>query len=109
MTILPTYEEVADALEAADWIYAKTMPQWPHEYTLRRAWTQPLPFEAVVQFIYDNGYRELFEPTGNTFVRLNVGPRKYWPMNAPAAETILINRALRDPRNNFDADPTIDD
>lgn len=86
-----TFEEVSAALLASNWIFAKTMPQWPHWYTLRKDWTQPVDFEAVVQYIRDHGYQEKFYT--RTMTRLNVGKHKYWSMGAPLNETILINRA----------------
>lgn len=85
--------DVGRALVAeSDWIYAKTMPQWPHWYTLRKNWRSNVDFEGVVQFIRDFGYQERFG--SRTFLRLNINGMKYWSMGAPVQETILINRAV---------------
>jgi hypothetical protein len=53
------------------WRYAKTMPQWPHEYTVRR-FDDPREdqglFEEAVAF---NGEPRMFEPTGKSSVYLD--------------------------------------
>src|SRR4051794_26384086 len=90
----PTFEEVSAALLASEWTFAKTMPQWPHWYTLRKHWSQPVDFEAVVQYIRDHGYQEKFYT--RTMTRLNVVDYKYWSMGAALNDTILINRAKVD-------------
>lgn len=91
-TISGTYfDMVARALQSASYVFAKTMPMAPHWYTLRERWTQPEPFEAVVQFIRDHGEKERYGKA--TYIKLQVGSYKYWTMGAPLSETILINRA----------------
>lgn len=96
-----TFDQVAHTLiQECDWIFAKTMPQWPHHYTLRKNWTSALDFEEVVQFIRDHGYREKFQRTWYT--RLNVNGLKYWSMGAPLPATILINRAVIDAPSPYD-------
>lgn len=85
------FSQVAEALERRRWIYAKTMPQCPHWYCLRKEWRIELPFEQVVQYIRDVGYWEKYGR--NRYMRLNVNGYKYWSMGAPLPATILINRA----------------
>lgn len=98
-----TFERVAGALvEECRWIFAKTMPQWPHWYTLRKEWTSEVPFEAVAQFIREYGYREKFKPSGGVYMRLNINGMKYWTMGAPLPITILINRAELDRPQPYD-------
>jgi len=86
------------------WRYAKTMPQWPHEYTVRR-YDDPQEdqtvFEEAVAFIRAHGERRTFEPTGESSVYFDIDERQYWTMGAPVAETIIINRALLDRRERF--------
>lgn len=85
------FDMVGRALLDAEYRFAKTMPEHPHWYTLRKTWDDHDLFEGVVQFIYDNGYREKF---GRAYYkRLDVNGMKYWCMNAPPPKTILINRA----------------
>ena len=86
------------------WHYAKTMPQWPHEHTVRR-FEDPRQdqavFEQAIAFIRANGGRRRFEPTGKISVYLDVDGRQYWTMGAPIEETIIINRAWLDWRERL--------
>jgi hypothetical protein len=82
-----------------DWRYAKTMPQWPHEYTVRRfddSQDAQALFEAAVRLIRTQGESRIFAPTSRTSVYLDVDGRQYWTMGAPIEETIIINRAWLD-------------
>lgn len=89
---MPTLDDVARALIRHRWIFAKTMPKTPHWYTLRKEWTAPPEFEAVVQFIRDKGYQTRYG--GRFYTCFNLNGYKYWSMGAPLPETILINRAV---------------
>ena len=50
-----TPQELTKHLEAHDYRFAKTMPQIPHYYTLRKNWADGKVFEEVVQAIRDLG------------------------------------------------------
>ena len=75
--------------------FAKTMPQNPHAYTLRKNWEDGELFEAVVQFIRDNGQKEFWGwgRARRPYMYYYFDGYKYWTMGAPLHETILINRA----------------
>lgn len=81
------------------WRFAKTMPQWPHEYTVRRhddpAEDQKL-FEEAVAFVRAHGEVRTFEPTGSRYVYFDVDGQQYWTMGAPIHETTILNRAWLD-------------
>jgi len=83
--------DVAPLLEAASYQFAKTMPETPHEYTLRRKWNNDKAFDEVVTFIRKHGKEEQFMNV--TYIYLYHNGYKYWTMGAPIPETILINRA----------------
>jgi hypothetical protein len=68
------------------------MPQWPHEYTLRKNAPNEEEFLWLVAFIRDQGYDERFGKSA-TYIYLNIDGWKYWSMGAPVPDTILINRA----------------
>lgn len=80
------------------WQYAKTMPQWPHEYTIR-SWMPRLEqqFEAIVRFIRDNGEVRHWPNASrnpryhNTY--LEIDGWQYWTMGEPIKETTVLNRA----------------
>lgn len=85
------------------WIFAKTMPQNPHEYTLRKHWENEDDFVEAVELIRQYGYKTKFK--GNTYTQFNVLGHFYWSMGAPVPITILINRACtdKDIKNPYDA------
>ena len=83
-------ERVTRDLAGVRWIFAKTMPENPHEYTLRREWASDADFVRAVLFIREHGYQNLFE--GRWYTQLDIGEHTYWTMGAPVEETILINR-----------------
>jgi hypothetical protein len=73
------------------WTFARTMPQNPHEYTLRRDTTNDV-FDAAVRYIREHGVIELF--WGKRYRSLFFDDHKYWTMGEPVAGTVLINRKL---------------
>lgn len=101
-----TYPQIAEALLNSTFTFAKTMPQIPHFYTLRKDWQQAIPFEDVVQFIRDHGYVQKFGKTPYTYLEVN--GLRYWTMGAPLSETILINRAKSPANRSGDYDALAD-
>ncbi len=80
------------------WQFAKTMPQWPHEYTVRE-WRPDLnrEFAAFVDLIRTEGIAKPW-PRDSATPRyhhpyLEVDGWEYWSMGAPIPETTVINRA----------------
>jgi hypothetical protein len=81
------------------WQFAKTMPQWPHEYTVR-AWRPDLEREFVdfVLLIRRGGVvkpwpRDASSPRYR-LTYLELDGWEHWTMGAPVPETTVINRAL---------------
>ena len=85
------YREVSELLEAAAWIYAKSMPQWPHEYTLRKTWEEDDQYARVFRYIHEHGYDRKFYR--KTFRSLIVGDYYYWPMTDDINKSLLMNRS----------------
>jgi hypothetical protein len=71
------------------WIFARTMPGNPHEYTLRRE-APGKGFDAAVRYVRGHGALESF--AGKPYKVLHFQGRIYWTMGAELADTILINR-----------------
>src|SRR5262245_52995992 len=90
-----SFDDVAAVLLSKEWRFAKTMPQHPHWYTLRKDWQDEAEFEAVVQFIRDRGYKRRWGRA--TYTYLDIDGMQYWTMGAALASTILINRAQISP------------
>ncbi len=92
--------DVAERLEKARWIFARTMPENPHEYTLRKEWQDDEEFIEVVKAIRMHGRKELFK--GQEYIYFYVNGYKYWTMGAPLNKTILINRAVAKYHTSYD-------
>tara|TARA_R100000664_G_C2698958_1_gene100050 strand:+ start:391 stop:663 length:273 start_codon:yes stop_codon:yes gene_type:complete len=82
--------KVKALLENASYRFAKTMPKFPHYYTMKDTWNDHYEFEEVVKHIRRYGIKQKFFKT--TFIYLYIDDYKYWTMGAPVNETILINR-----------------
>jgi len=87
---LLTSDQVAQLIGKHEWVFAKTMADNPHEYTLRDEWADDAAFDAFVTYIREHGYAAWFG--GRKYIQLDVGDFFYWTMGAPLAETILVNR-----------------
>ena len=86
-------------IENSTWVFAKTMPDSPHQYTLRDPESKapamsPESFVWFAQHIRGEGYKAKFGKT--TYTYLEVGPYRYWTMGWPVEQTTLINRARID-------------
>jgi len=84
-----TLDDARRFVAGARWVFAKTMPDAPHWYTLR-AKGDGRSFEAMVLFIRSYGYDGRYG--GAAYRYLDLGGWTYWTMGAPLAETMLINR-----------------
>lgn len=90
-----TLDSVRAVLEQAEWRFAKTMPENPHWYTLRKTWGDEAAFARVVEFIRQHGVVERYPPgSKNRYTVLVLDGHKYWTMGWPVEKTILINRKL---------------
>lgn len=88
------FDRITSALLAQRWVFAKTMPQNPHWYTLRKAWNhEDVSFDECVVFLRQYGYKEQYQRRWYTVFDIN--DMKYWTMGAPLGQTILINRAYQ--------------
>lgn len=97
---MKTFNVIGNALLNQKWIFAKTMPKIPHEYTLRKNWGNDSDFVDVVNFIRSYGYVEHF--AGRPYTYLDVNGFSYWTMGAPVSETTLINRRKKDYQTVYD-------
>ena len=75
------------------WTYAKTMPQWPHEYIVRERVDEGL-FVKLVNHIRAHGYDGKFY--SRTITYFDEGGKVYWTMGAPIEETTIINRCRKE-------------
>jgi hypothetical protein len=71
------------------WTFAKTMPEWPHEYLVRDRVDEEL-FVRLVEHIRAYGYEGRFYQRAITYYE--EAGMVYWTMGALLDETIIINR-----------------
>ena len=57
MTEFP--ENIKQFIKSVTWTVAKTMPEWPHEYIVRKNVNEELFIQMVIQ-IRENGYVKKF-------------------------------------------------
>ena len=71
------------------WTFAKTMPEWPHEYLVRDRVDTQL-FESLVRHIREHGLEGRFYRRVLTYFAED--GLLYWTMGEPIEETTIINR-----------------
>lgn len=76
-------------IDAETWKFAKTMPEWPHEYLVKEK-VDPEQFEAAVRHIREHGFEGRFYQKVITYF-VEDGLR-YWTMGAPVERTMILNR-----------------
>jgi hypothetical protein len=83
-------EGVQRWLEAQRWHHARSRPDNPHSYCLRREADDQKTFEQIVEFI--NEYGSPYPWWGHVYRQYVCGSYAYWSMGAPPSETKLVNR-----------------
>lgn len=76
-------------IESSQWTFAKTMPEWPHEYLVRDRVDSVL-FEALVRHIRQYGFEGRFYQRVLTY--FTEDGLLYWTMGEPIEQTTIINR-----------------
>ena len=84
--------EIRTFIDAHEWTFAKTMPQIPHWYTLKRKAKSEEDFAAFVQEMRFRGFARQFG--SKSFTYLDLDGWTYWTMGAPIEETILIQQVM---------------
>lgn len=82
---------IQEILEAATWTFAKTMPQNPHFWTLRKDWEQDTDYEFAFDYIHAHGEEKVFGRT--TYRVLFINGWRYWAMTDDLTKSRLMNRA----------------
>ena len=86
-------DEIDNFIETEKWTFAKTMPEWPHEYLVRERVDEQL-FLKTVEYIRKFGYEGKFY--SKPIVYFDHNGYTYWTMGAPIEETIIINRTKKE-------------
>lgn len=90
---MPLPDELRDFVRTTAWTYAKTMPDWPHEYIVRERVDERL-FVRLVEHIRACGYVGRFYHRQITY--LDDDGLTYWTMGAPLNDTVIVNRCRKD-------------
>ena len=85
-------------INSVSWTYAKTMPEWPHEYIVKKNVDVEL-FIEIVKHIRKFGYEGMFYQ--KTITYFDFEGMVYWTMGAPVEETTIINRCKSE--NTYEA------
>jgi hypothetical protein len=88
---LPTV--LQEFIDSMQWTFAKTMPEWPHEYIVRGRVDEDL-FVRLIRHIRANGYESKFYQQRITYY--DDRGMIYWTMGAPIEETTIINRCRKE-------------
>lgn len=86
-------DSLREFIESSKWTFAKTMPEWPHEYIVRVKVDENL-FIQLVHHIRNYGYKGKFYQKVITYYK--DGRLVYWTMGASLEETIIINRCKKE-------------
>jgi hypothetical protein len=76
-------------VEPERWTFAKTKPEWPHEYIVRNQVDEEF-FERLVAHIRDHGFEGRFYERVLTYYE--EAGLVYWTMGAPVDQTTIVNR-----------------
>jgi hypothetical protein len=89
--------DILDAIAALHFQFAKTMPETPHEYTVRSV-DNEVAYVLLAQAVLDHGVRERFVPEKpqRSYLTRYLYPGdgwKYWIMTTALGQSRIINRA----------------
>jgi hypothetical protein len=86
-------KELREFIDSVRWTFAKTMPEWPHEYIVRER-VDENSFVQFVLHIRANGYDGKFYRRSITY--FDEGGMTYWTMGSPIETTKIINRCKKE-------------
>jgi len=90
---VPFSAELLAFVDAQTWTFAKTMPEWPHEYIVRALVDERL-FVRLVEHIRAHGREGSFYQ--RRLIYFEEAGLVYWTMGAPLDETTIVNRCRKE-------------
>jgi hypothetical protein len=90
---VPLPSVLQEFIDSAQWTFAETIPDWPHEYIVRDRVDEDL-FMMLVQHIRWQGYKSKFYQ--KSFTYYDHGGMVYWTMGEPLEDTTIINRCRKE-------------
>lgn len=91
-----TEEDFQDFISRVDWVFAKSIPNWPHFYIVEEELDNSEAYAAARTFIRDHGYDGHFFDLEVRYYDL--GEWTYWssPLAKPFEEQYMINRCRKE-------------
>jgi hypothetical protein len=89
LNLIELPDELRKFIDSSQWTFAKTMPEWPHEYIVREQVDESL-FVELVRHIRQYGFEGRFYERVLTYFAED--GLLYWTMGAPIEKTTIINR-----------------
>jgi hypothetical protein len=83
-------EELGRAVKGLNWIFAKTMPQFPYRYIVRSPENEDT-YVRLFNAIRAHGYDQKFRGRRQRYLELGDG-YKYWAMTTRLPSSRIINR-----------------
>lgn len=83
-------DELHEAVARLTFVFAKTMPQWPHWYVKRSPENEEI-YVALFRAIQEHGYVQPFRGVPRRYLELGDG-FKYWAMTTRLELSKIINR-----------------
>jgi hypothetical protein len=94
----PDLDRARAFVARAEWTFARTMADTPHEYAVREKWFADggshEEFSWLVEHIYTAGWNGRWRYRRGKY--LTVDEHQYWCMGWPPRQTTIVNRARRD-------------
>jgi hypothetical protein len=86
-------EQIIQAISRLTFVFAKTMPELPHEYTVRRRAADEADYIALFEAIQEHGVIERWKGRPGRYLYPGDGWR-YWPMTAKLNSRLEYNRHI---------------
>lgn len=86
----PELRELRDAVKDLTWVFARTMPEIPHWYVVRRPGNEAV-YLRLFKAIREHGQDRQFGRWRNRYLLLDDG-YKYWAMTTRENASKIINR-----------------
>ena len=79
-------------IRSVQWTFAKSMPQWPHSYVLRKEVPSVREYKWFLKLIEQYGYEDSWNSWWEHY--LVIGSYKYWGWDDGDGKGGVINRAV---------------
>jgi hypothetical protein len=100
----PEHFDVETWIASQTWTYAKSVPDWPHEYVVHPGGDRP-DWRAMMATIARDGWRATFAGDGRTYRYLQVGSYDLW--TSRLGGRLMVNRRAHREDGRDDGPPRL--